>query len=543
MALLSWFQSKASRCSLLALLPLSLGIFSCNAGNLSHIKIINGQTVASGFDAMASLTVSPGKAPFCGGTIVASGVLLTSAHCVYNVATNLYVNRSQYVLPASEQSMLVTGVVVHPNFDASTTENDIALVWYRETEPEVPTVTLAQTPPTQGIFSAFGWGSLANLGNVQPAALQKTELKFVDRSPCAKQLKVPLFDSQICAISPTEGAGHDTCTGDSGGPLMSGSTHNFTQVGIVSWGYGCAQAGKPGVYTNVAHFLPWIRKTIENSKLVHKREQQFEMMCSRPIEIDMGSWQTHTQTFRLENEFKPGSDFEARYACGDFEFSQPDISGRINVRDTTTRLVSTARTVERLFHSACGNFALLNMSVTDKGVDGGIANNHHPHRIMGVVQRPDFNDFLLNSTCDILDIGQAEVFVAASSGRRAVRFSGPSFRNHEGKLYYALLENPKDWPNTTPLTAEKVFLNQTAISIVNRSDFVAHGVFLKCRVPFVVSANARVESTLQKNAWHVVALRSLDFPWARIPAKNGKLRLTLSGISPDDFIANCRINN
>ena len=42
--------------------------------------------------------------------------------------------------------------------------------------------------------------------------------------------------------------------GDSGGPLTSGGV----QYGVVSWGRGCAQAGYPGVYTNVAELIPWI---------------------------------------------------------------------------------------------------------------------------------------------------------------------------------------------------------------------------------------------------------------------------------------------
>lgn len=45
-------------------------------------------------------------------------------------------------------------------------------------------------------------------------------------------------------------SGKDSCQGDSGGPLFNpGSTS--TQVGIVSFGRGCARAGYPGVYTEV----------------------------------------------------------------------------------------------------------------------------------------------------------------------------------------------------------------------------------------------------------------------------------------------------
>ncbi len=64
----------------------------------------------------------------------------------------------------------------------------------------------------------------------------------------------------ICAND----SGEDSCQGDSGGPLvMKGSDGSAdVQVGVVSWGVGCAHKDFPGVYALVLSAYDWIREEV-----------------------------------------------------------------------------------------------------------------------------------------------------------------------------------------------------------------------------------------------------------------------------------------
>lgn len=70
--------------------------------------------------------------------------------------------------------------------------------------------------------------------------------------------------TQICA----DGKGSDTCTGDSGGPLMFGKQVGINFVlflgGIVS--YGTSRCGSSySVYTFVPEYIDWIKSVIQNT--------------------------------------------------------------------------------------------------------------------------------------------------------------------------------------------------------------------------------------------------------------------------------------
>ena len=68
---------------------------------------------------------------------------------------------------------------------------------------------------------------------------------------------VKIGEDHICA-----GSGKtDTCSGDSGGPLLEfdPDTEEWFVVGVTSFGLACASKDFPGVYTDVGNYIDWIK--------------------------------------------------------------------------------------------------------------------------------------------------------------------------------------------------------------------------------------------------------------------------------------------
>jgi len=92
------------------------------------------------------------------------------------------------------------------------------------------------------------------------AHLLETAIETIVTSHCASQYRGSVIgDGQICAG--LEEGGKDSCQGDSGGPLVTVDSRGCPrQIGVVSWGRGCALKDAYGVYTRVSRFAVWIQQ-------------------------------------------------------------------------------------------------------------------------------------------------------------------------------------------------------------------------------------------------------------------------------------------
>ena len=114
-------------------------------------------------------------------------------------------------------------------------------------------------------LTAIGFG-VAEYGLVtNPRRLQEADVKVIPNRKCSKKYGTAevILDSMMCAV----GKRQDACQGDSGGPLImmanSDDPKDDIQIGLVSWGYGCADDRYPGVYTRISSMYQWIKDNVE----------------------------------------------------------------------------------------------------------------------------------------------------------------------------------------------------------------------------------------------------------------------------------------
>ena len=227
---------------------------------------------------------------WCAGTLVAPEWILTAAHCEAPLESiSVILNATAPGRSATGHiEVSVISRIVHPEYLKPSYKYDAALLKLERPIDNVKPVQLMDDitlPRTGDWVTAIGLGATSIDPLEMAEHLQKVDVSIMDPQDCQqiyRSNKIP-EDIMICAM--IDGGGKDACVGDSGGPLLDKISGK--QVGVTSFGYKCATATHPGVYSRVTGFKQWIHDTICHRSTLPPASCQ--MSPGFQIELDVAS--------------------------------------------------------------------------------------------------------------------------------------------------------------------------------------------------------------------------------------------------------------
>jgi len=257
----------------IALLFIIIGACGTTDATIDRNLILGGDDSVRDRFSFAEVTLQlPGDDHQCGGSVIAPDIILTAAHCRSWVKVVKVHRHDLSDLADEHQTFIPTSMVVHPDFNPVNFAHDFAIIPL-DTEivnAEPVKLNSNRAIPKDGMdLRVLGWGVMNNTRKHQPIyadVLQVANLTAISNDECEATVVKgkSLYRDEIkrhmmCARGRS---GVDACSGDSGGPLIvAGEEEGMDlQVGIVSWGRGCALY--PGVYSRISSEYQWIRAQV-----------------------------------------------------------------------------------------------------------------------------------------------------------------------------------------------------------------------------------------------------------------------------------------
>lgn len=258
------------------------------------------------------------KSFICSGSLVSERFVLTAAHCIQQSRFDILEPREVFLKIASVKLndqlapfYRVRAIHLHPDYTSDQKPNDIALLELAPDQRMPARATPICLPPrvanrvdfTDQQVTIIGWGASYARDGTEPArlidmgaadwwpalggrsarlndSLLQADVRVTSLEQCRRdysRFRLHIDEHFLCAGDPD--GRRDACQGDSGGPLMwsaqqqakrrlgadQAEQQRWYQLGLVSFGRGCANSKFPGVYTRISFYMPWIMSTIGQS--------------------------------------------------------------------------------------------------------------------------------------------------------------------------------------------------------------------------------------------------------------------------------------
>ena len=265
-------------------------------------KVVGGRlALIDNWPGQAALRLRDAAGPryVCGGTLIAPDTVLTAAHCVNDLTrrgqdwidgfgriAEIMTGTGDLRTVEARHIRAVADIIKHEHYASAMRGDDIALIRLGgpvdgaasrlSLSPQSDPGKAWATPMMVAGFGAeYEGGGLKDFRDQSGAAFRAPVTQL-------QEVVVPLADAESCKAAygaDKIGAGQicagfvegqkDSCQGDSGGPLVTFDREGCPyQVGVVSWGAGCARPNAYGIYTRISAYAPWIGQHVPGVRAV-----------------------------------------------------------------------------------------------------------------------------------------------------------------------------------------------------------------------------------------------------------------------------------